>query len=207
MSKHKAAAAPDPYLHIAGQGRLWLTEEKDSPLLVVFGGIDVGGVHSGVYMWNYMNGLKSRYHIFVANSNAVNGTLAYRGVMKKLGEDAIDITPSEQILYLFSGGYRPGMDVLNSAHAATFSKILLVDIWMGAKAIQTYYRNLADTNSGKMTYTYTSFGANSPETRDYIAERLGPTRSTHVDPHVDGKKKEGGMATHMRTNTIAIMDL
>lgn len=207
MSKPKAAAAPDPYLHIHGQGKLWLTDEKDSPLLIVFGGIDVGGVHSGVYMWNYMSALKNRYHIFVALSNSVNGTLAYRGVMRKLGEADIDITPSEQILYLFSGGYRPGMDVLNSSGPGTFSKILLVDIWMGAKSVADYYRKLADTNAGKMTYTYTSFGANDPETRDYIANRLGPTRSTHVEAHVDGKKKEAGMATHMRTNTMAIMDL
>jgi len=199
--------AADPYVHIHGQGRVCINDRKDAPLLVVFGGIDVGGVHSGVYMWNYMSSLKSRYHIFVANSNAVNGTLAYNALMKKLGDATIDVDPEEQILYLFSGGYKPGMDVLTSSGPATFSEILLVDIWMGNKTVANYYRRLADTNFVKMTYTYTSFGANDHETRDYIANRLGPTRSTHVEGLGSGKKKEAGMATHMRTNTVAILDL
>src|SRR4029077_7118791 len=104
-------------------------------------------------------------------------------------------------------GYGPGMNVLHSSGSATFSAIHLVDIWMGNKTVADFYKKLADTCSGKMTYTYTTFGANSPETRDYIADRLGPTRATHVEAMGEGKKKEAGMATHMRTNTIALLNL
>ncbi|HEX4387003.1 MAG TPA: hypothetical protein VH109_00085 [Steroidobacteraceae bacterium] len=193
--------------HVHGHGKLSLAGRADAPLLLVFGGIPVGGVQSGVYMWNYMNALKDRYHIFVATSNTTPGTLAYKAVMAKLASDDIDITPSEQILYLFSGGYGPGMNVLHSSGPATFSAIHLVDIWMGNKTVADFYKKLADTNSGKMTYTYTTFGANSPETRDYIADRLGPTRATLVEALGEGKKKEGGMATHLRTNTIALLNL
>ena len=97
-------------------GKLSMATDASAPLLVVFGGIDVGGVHSGVYMWNYMNSVKDRFHIFVARSNTVNGTQAYRALMSTL--KAQSLTPSEQILYLFSGGYRPGMDLLPSGGPA-----------------------------------------------------------------------------------------
>lgn len=40
----------DP-VDIAGHGKLSIASDANAPLLVVFGGIDVEGVHSGVYMW------------------------------------------------------------------------------------------------------------------------------------------------------------
>jgi hypothetical protein len=200
MSAHKAATTRDPYIHIGGRGRLSLAPIPDAPLLVVFGGIDVGGVHSGVYMWNYMNALASRYNIFVAFSSGVNGKACYRSLMDEL--QARGIAPSEQILYLFSGGYKPGMDLLAFTPASTFSQILLVDIWMGAARVSNFYKNLVTANSGKMTYTYTRFGANDEKTRDFIAGKLGGNATL-----VRGNPKEAGMQTHMRTNTIAIQDL
>ena len=189
--------------HVHGYGKLWLAPKDDSPLLIVFGGIPVGGVQSSVYMWTYMNQLKDRYHIFVATSNHTPGTLAYNAVTSKLASDDVDVTPSEQILYLFSGGYSPGMDVLSAKHASTFSQIFLVDIWMGKKSVGDYYKNLADTNAAKMTYVYTTGGANNEKVRDYIADRLGETRSTHVEY----RKGEDHMATHMSTNKVAVADL
>lgn len=201
MGGHSAAArVADPYIHIGGRGRLSLAADTDAPLLVVFGGIDVGGVHSGVYMWNYMNALKSRYHIFVASSNQVNGLASYQALMDKL--DKQGVTPSEQILYLFSGGYKPGMDLLRFKPAATFSWIYLVDIWMGNSTIADFYKNLATCNSGKMTYVHTVFGANNDKARDFIAAKLGGNATL-----VKGQPREGGMQTHMRTNTTALIGL
>ena len=82
-------------LPVGDYGKLVLSSNKTAPLLVVFGGIPVGGRESGVYMWDYMGGLKDKYHIFVAKSHNVNGTSAYNSVLKSLSDNGI--TPSTQI--------------------------------------------------------------------------------------------------------------
>ena len=192
------AAAKNSNINIPGQGHLSLAPDANAPLLVVFGGIDVHGTHSGVYMWNYMNALKGRFQIFVALSNTVNGTLAYRALTKTL--ESKQVTPSEQILYLFSGGFRPGIDVLSTSGPNVFSEIYLVDIWMGSSKVAEFYKMLANNNAAKMTYVYTSFGANNEAARDYIAGKLGVTHSTLVQ----GGVHEAGMHVHMRTNTTAL---
>ena len=187
-------------VHIPGQGNLSIAPNADAPLLVVFGGIDVHKVHSGVYMWNYMNPIRQRFHIFVAQSNSVNGTLAYGALLKAVTDKGLK--PSKQILYLFSGGYRPGIDVLTTSGASVFSSIYLVDIWMGGARLGTFYQTLADHNAAKMTYVYTIFGANNKVARDYIAKKVIP-RATLVQ----SLAHEGGMDTHMRTNVIAVNTL
>ncbi len=193
----------DP-IDIPSYGKLSAAPDASAPLLVVFGGIPVGPVHhkvqSGIYMWNYMNKVKDRFHIFVARSNNVNGSQAYRSLLSTL--KAQGLTPSNQILYLFSGGYGPGMDLLPSVGPATFSSIYLVDIWMGVNtktkstAVPDFYKALADGNAAKITYVYTSFGANNEKARDYIASKLGSSKAILV--------KGGGMDVHMSTNTVAV---
>lgn len=187
-------------------GRLSLAPEADAPLLIVFGGIDVSFdkkmVRSGIYMWNYMAGIKDKFHIFVAYSNHVNGTESYHVLSKALESNGV--TPSRQILYLFSGGYGPGMDLLSSGGSNPFSSIYLVDIWMGkgkdqSGTVPKFYQRLADKSAAKLSYFYTKFGANNNEARDYIAKKLGGARATLV--------QGGGMETHMRTNTVAIANL
>jgi len=185
-------------IDVPGYGRLSIAPDANAPLLVVFGGIDVGSVPSGQYMWNYMNALQERFHIFVAQSNIVNGPHAYHALLKTVEEKGL--TPSGQILYLFSGGYGPGMGVLAGRGVTQFSAIYLVDIWMGVtkKAgswVPDFYRTLADHNAAKMTYVYTTFGANNEKARDHIAKKLSP-RSTLVT----GK----GMDVHMSTNSVAV---
>ncbi len=133
MGGPDTAANAATSIDIPGQGKLSVAPDAKAPLLVVFGGIDVHRVHSGVYMWNYMSNIKDRFHIFVALSNHVNGTLAYRSLMKTLQTKSF--TPSKQILYLFSGGYKPGIDVLTSGGPNLFSSIYLVDIWMGGSVV------------------------------------------------------------------------
>jgi hypothetical protein len=187
-------------VHIPGQGNLSIAADVDAPLLVVFGGIDVHKVHSGVYMWNYMNPVRHRFHIFVAQSNSVNGTLAYGALMKTVADKGLK--PARKVLYLFSGGYRPGIDVLTTSGASVFSSIYLVDIWMGGARLGTFYTTLADHNAPKMTYVYTMFGANNKVARDYIAKKVVP-RATLVQ----SLAHEGGMDTHMRTNVIAVNTL
>jgi hypothetical protein len=184
---------------IAGHGKLSIAPDANAPLLVVFGGIDVDGVHSGVYMWKYMDQVRDRFQIFVARSNTVNGAHAYRALAGTLKEKGL--SPSRQILYLFSGGYRPGMDLLPGEGAAIFSSIYLVDIWMGVtrkagSVVPDFYEKLADANASKITYVYTAFGANNDDARDYIAKKARGIR-------VDGS----GMSAHMSTNSVAVANL
>ncbi len=206
-------------------GKLSLAPQPKAPLLMVFGGIDVPEsvidptdrvhakkmVQSGDYMWNYFNKLRSRFHIFVAYSPKVNGALAYRYVLYTLqwngappavcpvGEPQAFSGPY-QILYLFSGGYKPGIELLKSYPARLFSTIFLVDIWMGSRTIGSYYEDLAGANAGKTWYIHTSFGANNDAARDFISRKLDSARSILVR----GRHGESGMQTHMRTNEEAV---
>lgn len=191
----------DP-IDIGNHGKLSIAADPKAPLLVVFGGVDVDGVHSGVYMWNYMNTIKDRFHVFVASSHAVNGANAYRDLMQTVTDKTL--TPSTQILYLFSGGYRPGMDLLSGNGAGRFSSVFLVDIWMGTPKkegkvityVPDFYKGFVDANAAKTTYVYTSFAAVNDRARDYIA---GKARSFHVDG--------SNMAAHLSTNNVAVSKL
>jgi hypothetical protein len=197
MGDPDTAANVATSIDLPGDGRLSTAPDKGAPLIVVFGGIDVGGSPSGSYMWNYMNLLKERFHIFVALSNLVNGPHAYRSLMSAL--DAQGVAPSKQILYLFSGGYRPGMDLLVGNGPSRFSSIYLVDIWMGGSYVSDFYMALANKNAAKITYVYTKFGAVNEKARDHIARKAGPQRATLVP----GK----GMDVHMSTNDVAVRTL
>ncbi|SRR5258708_2401362 len=164
MSDPDTATKTDTSVDISGQGKLTIAPDADAPLLVVFGGIDVGGVQSGVYMWNYMANIKDKFHIFVGLNHNVNGTQAYRSLMETL--KAKGLTPPRQILYLFSGGYKPGMNLVTSTDPNLFSSIYLVDIWMGEgkdhrSTVPNFYKVLASKNAAKLTYVHTNFGANS----------------------------------------------
>jgi len=170
-------------------GTLSMAANLSAPLLVVFGGINVGGKRSGLYMWDYLSTITDRFHIFVAYDNNVNGTLAYSSLMSTL--QAQGGIPNQQILYLFSGGYRPGMTLLNSRGAGLFSSIYLVDIWMGSDVIGNYYKSLVDANAAKITYISTKNGASNDKVRAYIANKVGP-RAIWFE------------GQHMQTNTKAV---
>ena len=184
---------------IPGQGNLSIAPSASAPLLVVFGGIDAHQLHGSVYMWNYMNPLTQRFHIFVALTNHLSGTLAFGALMKAV--TANGLKPSKQVLYLFSGGYKPGIDLLRGG-TSQFDAIYLVDIWLGGAMVGDFYKSLADHDALKMTYVYTIFAANNKVARDYIANKVAP-RATLINslPH------EGGVATHMRTNVTAVSTL
>jgi hypothetical protein len=190
-------------------GQLWITPNriapnKNAPLLVVFGGIpDESGRKSGVYMWDYMKNIKNRFHIFVASDSKVIGHLAYSALKDELNQQGL--APSRQILYLFSGGWRPGKDLLTGGDTTVtptfsmttqFSSIYLVDIWMGNNTVKTFYTNLAKGYTEKITYVYTSGGSTDPAARDALVGIL--------NPKVGAQKAFLCPGDHMGTNIKAI---
>ena len=113
----------------------------------------------------------------------VNGKSSYDSAMKKIDQGSI--TPSKKILYLFSGGYKPGMELLKSVGADTFDKIYLVDIWMGNASVSDFYTKLARENKGKVEYYYTSFGANNNTARNSISQSVSKSVSNNKNDHMD----------------------
>ncbi|HTT24276.1 MAG TPA: hypothetical protein VMG82_35455 [Candidatus Sulfotelmatobacter sp.] len=210
-------------IDVPGAGKLSIASNNDgsaknATLLVVFGGIPVDkmefdGVQrkkpvyvlSGVYMWNFMDSLKDRFHIFVSTSNDVGGDASYKSLLKKLKEKEIT-DPSPQILYLFSGGGSPGTQLLDGKGADRFSSIFLVDIWMGfgkkhpSPFMPNFYKHFVNTHADKTTYVYTEGGADNNDARDFLVKKLGSQKAVEVDP----QKGEDGMQTHLRTNVVAI---
>ena len=171
-------------------GKILFCKNKTAPLLIVYGGIPVGGRSSGDYMWDYVDKLKNKYHIFVASSHKVDGESTYKNVLSQL--EKYGIKPSSKILYLFSGGYRPGMSLLKNK-ASDFSKVLLVDIWMKGSEISSFYIKFTKDNPSKVKYYYTDFGANNTVARDTIAKsastakkRPGRSMKDHMDTNLDG---------------------
>jgi len=205
-------------------GELSIAPDLNAPLLVVFGGVDVDKIEfdgvkrkkpifvaSGSYMWNFMNDLKSRFHIFVAANSDVHGDKAFESLMAAL--KARNIDPSQlkpkPILYLFSGGYKAGIALLGGNGPDRFSSIFLVDIWMGlgkknpSPFVPNFYKDLVSANQDLYTYVFTSFGANNNDARDFIAKKLGPTKAFLVER----QGVEDGTQTHLRTNEVAIGEI
>jgi hypothetical protein len=200
-------------------GELSIAPDPKAPLLVVFGGIPVSQtefdgvkrkkpiyVSSGVYMWRYMNDLKSKFQIFVAANTDVHGDKALESLVTALKAKDIDPSQSKPILYLFSGGYKPGMDLLGGNGVDRFASIFLVDIWMGlgkknpSPHVPNFYKHLVNANADMITYVFTSFGANNNDARDFIAKKLGPQNAFLVGH----QGSEDAMQTHLRTNEVAV---
>jgi hypothetical protein len=186
------------------QGILEINTNKSAPLVVVFGGTDVGGKASGVYMYDYFTSdLFSKYTVFIANSSRIDGNKAWKEIIDKCQE--LGLTPSKKILYLFSGGYLPAMqidknsdvnkrvDYLNSA----FNKIFLVDIWIG-KSGSNFYQKLAEKYGNKLEYySYggpgSSGGSANVAVRKIIVSKASKSYLNSPD--------------HMKTNLEAIKSL
>lgn len=171
-------------------GKFTPGKDKSAPLVVVFGGIPVGGRESGDYMYDYFNKTGDKYNLFVAKSHKINGAEAYQALKNKISSG--EITPSKKILYLFSGGYRPGRSALSKFKPEEFDKILLADIWMGNATVSSFYKDLASRYKDKVEYYYTDYGANNSSARDSIASSASK------------KEKVSG---HMASNINAINSL
>ncbi len=185
----KTEKAPESAKDLGSFGKFTQGEKPTSPLVVVYGGTDVGGRKSGVYMYDYFAGFNNRYNLFVANDHNVDGTGAYTAIQNKVGN-----YPSKKILYLFSGGYRPGKKLLKEVGAGEFDKIYLVDIWMGNQDVGSFYTNLAKENPDKVEYYYTSFGGNNSSATSSISSSVKTKLS----------QKEN---SHMKTNEDAVKSL
>jgi hypothetical protein len=150
-------------------------------------------------MWDYMGGIKDKYHIFVADGPRVkNPEEIHKKLLDTLQKN--ELQASSEILYLFSGGWRPGIPVLRTVEAKMFSSIYLVDIWMSDADVANFYKALADKEAGRLIYVYTPGGAENEDARDYIAKKLGATKATLVAY----KKGVEEAVTHMSTNIVAV---
>jgi hypothetical protein len=165
--------------NVGDYGKFSEGASKSSPLVMVFGGIPVGGKQSGEYMYDYFNKAGDKLNLFIAANANVNGKASYDSVMKK------SITPSKKILYLFSGGYKPGMELLKSVGADKFDKIYLVDIWMGNASVSDFYTKLAKENKGKVEYYYTSFGADNNSARNTISQAVNKSAANIKNDHMN----------------------
>jgi hypothetical protein len=183
----KTDKAPDSAKDLGSYGKFTSSSNVNSPLVVVYGGIDVGGRKSGVYMYDYFGGFGDKYNLFVAKDANINGLEAYKAIQNKVGN-----SPSKKILYLFSGGYRPGKKLLEEYGAKEFDKIYLVDIWMGNESVGSFYNKLAQENPDKVEYYYTSFGANNSSARDKISSsvkvKMQQLSNNHMETNLDAVK-------------------
>jgi hypothetical protein len=118
-------------------------------------------------------------------------------------EEKPEFSGPYQILYLFSGGYLPGKQLMQDYSPDLFSNIFLVDIWMKDSSIASYYGSLARANSSKTYYIHTKFGAVNDGARDAITRVLGSARA----PLVTGRLGESGTQTHLRTNEEAVAQI
>jgi len=127
-------------IDIPGYGKLWVANKPGLPLLLVFGGIAVRPsqmdgikrnkdedkpVQSDVYMWNYMNALKDRFHIFVSlPPRHVNGPKAYDALMN--AEVRVDAADPVSVLWgLFARHGPPGRQSLCRQAIALIDQITL----------------------------------------------------------------------------------
>ena len=186
------------------QGSFNLNTNKNAPLVVVFGGTDVGGKASGKYMYDYFTpDVLSKYNVFVANSSRISGKKAWEEIQEKSLE--LGLTPRKKILYLFSGGYLPAMSMGSSYDMnkkvdylnENFDKIFLVDIWIG-KSGSAFYKLLAEKYGDKVEY-YSYGGKNSGGGSNNI-----PVRNTIISK---ASKSHLTAPDHMRTNNEAIKSL
>jgi peptidoglycan hydrolase-like protein with peptidoglycan-binding domain len=167
-----------------------------APLVLVYGGIDVKGRSSGDYMYDYFKDAGTKFNLFVAKNHRVNGLDAYQKVTDYLQNQ--NIIPNKKVLYLFSGGFRPGITLLKTINPDQFEKIYLVDIYIGKNQdVSNFYINLAKSYPYKVEYYYTGTPTVAGGSRNLIAQNS-------IVNTVSTSKK--GM-NHMLTNVDAVKSL
>lgn len=180
----------EPPKDLSGYGKFSQGKSESSPLVLVFGGIDDSkGRKSGEYMYDYFIPTGDKYNLFVAKDPNISGKGAYKAIKNKVGGK-----PSLDILYVFSGGYKPAMEILKEVGPKEFDKIYLVDIWMGNKTVEDFYTKLAKENPDRVEYYYTSSGAQSDSAKNSIVKNVS----------VKNAQKENN---HFKTNEDAVASL
>ena len=175
------------------QGKITVNSDKSAPLVVVFGGTDVGGRVSGVYMYDYFKqDTLPDTTTFIANSSRIDGARAWSEI------SGLGLTPVKKILYLFSGGYLPGMSLLNRVAPTEWAAIYLVDIWIGRNQnTKNFYTKLAADFPDKVKYYYTGGEKSAGGSANLAAKR-------QIIAAVNLSK---GSVSHMGANDIAVTDL
>ena len=129
---------------------------------------------------------------FIANSSRIDGARAWSEI------SGLGLTPVKKILYLFSGGYLPGMSLLNKVDPTEWAGIYLVDIWIGRNQnTENFYTNLAADFPDKVKYYYTGGEKSAGGSNNLAAKR-------QIIAAVNRSK---GSDTHMGANDIAVTDL
>lgn len=169
--------------NLSDYGKFSEGANKTSPLVIVFGGIPQKGKQSGEYMYDYFNKTGNKLNLFIAANSNVNGKSSYSAVINKIGQ--LSVSPSKKILYLFSGGYKPGMELLKSEGANKFDKIFLVDIWMGNSSVSDFYTKLAKENKEKVEYYYSGAGANNNAAKNTIIQTVNKSLLNNKNNHMD----------------------
>lgn len=195
-------AAVDPAQPITEKtpnGTMYFTSASN-PFIFVIGGIDVNGEKSGKYMPKYFDPVFQKYNIWIADSNKSPGKASYDEAMLYLSQKGW--SSSTKILYLFSGGYSQGYKLVTSGDINTFTKVLIVDIWMkNDNRWPTWVKN----NVNKASYFYSSSGPGGglpagAEQQNSILSSLGyPTPRTADTIHF--------INNHMKTNDKAVATL
>ena len=176
-------------------GKISFSKDNSAPLIICFGGIDVSGRRSGDYMYDYFNeSVLSKFHVFVSYSHTTNGSQAYNAIKKIL--DDSKIKPSYFLLYLFSGGYRAGIEIVDLVSLAFFKKVYLVDIFIGKTL---YWVNLADKEPTKFVYFWSPGAHSNVEAHEKI--------KTKVENYPRPTPLSGQISAHMSTNVDAIIYL
>lgn len=181
---------------IDGLGNFTPSRFDSAPLIVVYGGIEVRGRESGEYMYDYFDKTENRYNLFVAKNHRVNGYETYTKLQEFLkGEN---IYPNKKVLYLFSGGFRPGMTLLDKVSPEEFEKIYLVDIYIGKNAsTANFYTKLAKQYPAKVEYYYTGSSTQAGGSVNL------PAKNTIISSVFISKQGNN----HMSTNEDAVASL
>lgn len=181
---------------LSGLGNFTPSMYDGSPLVLVYGGIDVNGRPSGEYMYDYFKEAGNKFNLFVAKNHRINGLDAYQKVSDYMQSQ--NIYPNKKVLYLFSGGFRPGFTLLKSVSPDQFEKIYLVDIYIGKnQEIANFYVDLAKRYPSKVEYYYTGTSTSAGGSRNLNAQ------NSIVNAVFTSKK---GM-NHMLTNIDAVKSL
>lgn len=155
LSASTIASFPDPAQPSRDKtpsGTMYFSNPSN-PLLVVFGGIDVNGKPSGEYMPPYFDRVFTKYNIWIADSSRVNGPKSYDEVNTYIAQKGL--APPARILYLFSGGYKPGAGLIANGKITDFNKVVLVDIWLKN---DNRWPNWVKNNAAITSYFYSNSG-------------------------------------------------
>lgn len=145
------ASAPAPLRH----GKFTPAPTTGAPFIAVYGGSDVAGTPSGVYMYTYVTPkLTAKNNVYVAANYRVPGVQSHDE-----GAARVQGTPSKRILYMFSGGELPCRKVYEK-YGATFDRVYLVDAFL-AQSTQVW-ANFISKDPTKFVFVYTPIPQNGP---------------------------------------------